>query len=162
MDDLRKGGCACGSLRYEAKGEPIFVNNCHCSLCQRQTGSTGVVNAFYESDRIAVLQGDLTEHVLTGGSGGEHTICRCSECGTAVFSYYPRVGRLGAGVRVGSFDDPSPFTPTAVVFAADKMPWVTLPEGIPAFDGYYNPKELFSEANYARMIALVERKGKDG
>ncbi len=68
-----------------------------------------MVNAFYESDRVEVLQGELTEHVVKSGSGGDHTICRCKECGTALFSYYPRVGRLGAGVRVGSFDDPCAF-----------------------------------------------------
>ncbi len=49
---------AAASLRYRAEGEPIFVNNCHCRLCQRQTGGTGVVNAFYESDRVELLQGD--------------------------------------------------------------------------------------------------------
>jgi hypothetical protein len=154
----RPGGCACGSLRYEARGEPIFVNNCHCRLCQRQTGGTSVVNAFYESDRVTVLQGELTEHTVKGGSGGDHTICRCATCGTAVFSYYPRVGRLGAGIRVGSFDDPTVFTPTAVVFAAYKMPWVELPDGIPVFAEYYSPKDLYSEANFARLMALVERK----
>jgi hypothetical protein len=157
-NETRAGGCACGSLRYEAQGEPIFVNNCHCRLCQRQTGGTGVVNAFFESDRITVTQGELTEHVVKAGSGGDHIICRCKDCGTAVFSHYPRVGRLGTGVRVGSFDDSASFTPTAVVFAAYKMPWVTLPEGIPAFDEYYNPGELIGEANFARLKALIERK----
>jgi hypothetical protein len=161
-DDLREGGCACGSLRFRAQGEPIFVNNCHCRLCQRQTGGTGVVNAFYESDRVEVLQGELTEHVVKSGSGREHTICRCKECGTAVFSYYPRVGRLGAGIRAGSFDDPSVFTPTAIVFAAFKMPWVTLPEGIPVFEEYYSPKELYSDEAFGRLMALVERKNASG
>lgn len=156
--DWREGGCACGSLRYRAEGEPIFVNNCHCRLCQRQTGGTSVVNAFYESDRVEVLQGELTEHVVKSGSGGDHTICRCKDCGVAVFSYYPRVGRLGAGIRVGSFDDPTVFTPTAVVFAAYKMPWVTLPEGVPAFDEYYDLRELYSPESLARIMALVERK----
>jgi len=161
-EDPRDGGCACGALRFRAQGEPIFVNNCHCRLCQRQTGGTSVVNAFYESDRVEVLQGELTEHVVKGGSGGDHTICRCSECGTAVFSYYPRVGRFGAGIRVGSFDDPTVFTPTAVVFAAYRMPWVTLPEGVPAFDEYYSPKALYSEEAWSRMAALLERKGAVG
>jgi hypothetical protein len=156
--DPREGGCACGSLRYRAQGEPIFVNNCHCRLCQRQTGGTSVVNAFYESDRVEVLQGKLTEHVVKSGSGGDHTICRCAECGTAVFSYYPRVGRLGVGIRVGSFDDPTVFTPTAVVFAASRMPWVTLPEGVPAFDEYYDLREVYSPESLARIMALVERK----
>jgi hypothetical protein len=157
-DTIHPGGCACGALRYEARGEPIFVNNCHCRLCQRQTGSTSVVNAFYESERVTVTQGELTEHGFLAGSGGEHIVRRCAQCGSAVFSYYPRVGRLGTGIRVGSFGDPSPFTPTAVVFTASKMPWVALPEDVPAFEEYYSPKDLLSEANFARLVALVERK----
>jgi hypothetical protein len=155
---VHSGGCACGALRYEARGEPIFVNHCHCRLCQRQTGSVGVVNAFFESERLTVTAGALTEHTFKTGSGGDHIICRCAKCGTAVFSYYPRVGRLGAGIRVGSFDDPDAFTPTAVVFISSKMHWAPLPEGIPAFEEYYNPKELFSPDNFARLIALVEKK----
>ncbi len=157
-DQSHQGGCACGAVRFEVQGEPIFVNNCHCRLCQRQTGSTSVVNAFYESERITLRQGEMSEHSLTGGSGGEHIISRCKGCGTALFSFYPRFGRLGAGIRVGSFDDPSGFTPTAVLFAASKMPWVALPEGIPAFEEAYNPKDVLSAENFARIIALVEKK----
>jgi hypothetical protein len=156
-ETIHHGGCACGEVRYRAKGEPIFVNNCHCRLCQRQTGSTSVVNAFFESERVAVTQGELAEYTLKAGSGGDHTIARCAKCGTALFSYYPRVGRLGTGIRVGSFDHPGAFTPTAVVFTESKMPWVALPEGIPAFEQYYNPKELFSPDSFARLIALVEK-----
>jgi len=158
---IHAGGCACGAVRYQVQGEPIFVNNCHCLLCQRQTGSTSVVNAFYESERVGVTRGELTEHGLAAGSGGEHVIRRCAACGTALFSHYPRVGRLGTAIRVGSFDDPSPFRPTAIVFTSSKMPWVALPEGIPAFEEYYSPKELLSEENFARLIALVERKQED-
>lgn len=157
-DEIRSGGCACGATRYEVRGEPIFVNHCYCRLCQRQTGSVGVVNAFFESERVTVTQGELAEFALKAGSGGDHIICRCAECGTALFSYYPRVGRLGTGIRVGSFDDPDAFTPTAAVFTESKMPWVALPEGIPAFEQYYNPFELLSEASVARLEALVERK----
>lgn len=157
-EDIRPGGCACGSLRYEAQGDPIFTNHCYCRLCQRQTGSVGVINAFYESDRVTVTQGTLTEHTFKGGSGGDHVICRCADCGTAVFSFYPRVGRHGTGIRVGSFDNPDAFTPTAVVFTESKMPWVAMPEGIPAFEQYYVPNELFAPDKRERMQALVAKK----
>jgi len=156
-DTTHKGGCACGAVRFEAHGDPILTNHCYCRLCQRQTGSVGVVNTFYESDRIAAT-GALTEYTLKSGSGGEHTIARCAQCGSALFSYYPRVGRLGAGIRVGAFDDPDAFTPTAVVFTESKMPWVPLPEGIPAFERYYNPQELYAPDKWARLAVLVERK----
>jgi hypothetical protein len=158
MSEVHEGGCGCGAVRYRVEGEPIFVNNCHCRLCQRQTGSTSVVNAFYEAERVTVSSGSLTENVLVSGSGGEHVVRRCAQCGTALFSHYPRLGRLGAGIRVGTLDDPSAFTPTAVIFTESKMPWVALPEGIPAFEQAYSPKELLSEANFARLIALIERR----
>ena len=157
-EQVREGGCGCGHVRFRVRGEPIFTNNCHCRLCQHQTGSTSVVNAFFESDCVEVLQGELTEHLLTGGSGNAHVICRCANCGSALFSYYPRFGRLGTGIRVGTMDDSGAFTPDAVVFTASKMPWVALPEGIPAFEEYYNPFELLAPDKVTRMRALAERR----
>src|SRR6478736_3586803 len=70
----RMGGCACGTLRYELVGEPIFVNNCHCSLCQRQTGSTSVVNMFFEAEALTQLSGETTRHVVQTGSGRDVVI----------------------------------------------------------------------------------------
>jgi hypothetical protein len=155
----RDGGCGCGAVRYRVQGEPIFVNNCHCRQCQCQTGSTSVVNAFFEAERVTLLAGELSEHRLTGGSGGAHIIRRCVGCGTALFSHYPRFARLGAGVRVGTFDDSAAFVPDAVIFAGERMPWVVLPEGIPAFATYYDPRELLPAERYARLVALGERRG---
>lgn len=154
---IREGGCGCGAVRYRVTGEPIFVNNCHCRQCQQQTGGTSVVNAFFESEHIALLEGELSEHTVTAGSGGPHVICRCAGCGVALWSYYPRLGRTGAGVRVGTLDDPGSLTPDAAIYIADKMPWVTLPEGIPHFEGPYNPLELLGPDKIARLGALLER-----
>src|SRR5690606_39084350 len=87
MDEaIREGGCGCGHVRYRISGEPMMVHNCHCRLCQRQTGSTSVVNAFFEGERVTLLQGELTEHEVKTGSGSAHTICRCARCGTALWS----------------------------------------------------------------------------
>lgn len=157
-ESIHEGGCGCGALRYRVQGDAIFVNNCHCTQCQHQTGSTSVVNAFYEAERIEVLSGALSENEVKAGSGGPHIICRCAQCGTAVFSYYPRLGRLGAGVRVGTLDDPSWVTPDAVIFVAEKMPWVTLPEGLPAFDTTYDFREVLPPERVARLKTLAERR----
>ncbi len=153
-----EGGCACGAVRYRVEGDPIFVTNCHCTLCPRQSGSTSVVNAFYESERISVTQGELSEHLVQSGSGGPHTICRCAQCGTAILSYYPRLGRLGAGLRVGTLDEPGALRPDAAIFTASAMPWVTLPAGIPAFEQTYVPTELLPPERLERLMAMVERR----
>ena len=154
----REGGCACGAARYRVAGEPIYVNNCHCTQCQRQTGSTSVVNAFFETDRVTLLSGDLSDRPVKAGSGGDHVIVRCTGCGTALWSHYPRLGRLGLGLRVGTLDDSGAFRPNAAIFVAERMPWVTLPEGIPAFEKYYDPQDLLPAASLARSAALQERR----
>ena len=158
MEQVREGGCGCGAVRYRVEGEPIFVNNCHCRLCQRQTGSTSVVNAFFESERVALLQGELTDHTVAAGSGGPHVIRRCAQCGTALWSHYPRLGTLGTGLRIGTLDNPGTWRPDAVIFTESKMPWVALPEGIPAFETTYNQCELLPPERVARLEVMIERR----
>lgn len=157
-ETIREGGCGCGQVRYRLVGEPIFVNNCHCRLCQQQTGSTSVVNLFLEAERVDLRQGTLTEHTVKAGSGGPHVICRCAACGTAVWSVYPRLGRLGLGVRAGTLDDPGSVTPDAAIFTDSMMPWVTLPHGIPSFAATYKPTELLPPERVQRLQAMLERR----
>ncbi len=81
---------------------------------------------------------------------------RCAACGTAMWSFYPRLGELGVGVRAGTLDDPGMVKPDAAIFTASKMPWVTLPDGIPHFEATYNPAELLPPERFARLKALIE------
>lgn len=155
--DSMGGACACGAVRYRVGADPIFVNNCYCTRCQRQTGSTSVINLFVESEHLELLSGETVHHVVTTGSGGQHEIVRCAACGTALWSFYPRIGRLGAGVRVTTLDDPGRVRPDAAIYTVDRLPWVTLPEGIPQFDQGYNPVELLPPERMARLRALAER-----
>lgn len=155
---FHEGGCGCGQVRYRVEGDPIFVNNCHCRLCQQQTGSTSGVNAFFETERVTLFQGELRDHTVKAGSGGPHVIRRCAECGSALWSHYPRLGRLGAGVRVGTLDEPGAWRPDAVIFTESKMPWVALPEDIPAFETVYNQVEILPPERVARLQALIDRR----
>lgn len=157
-ETIREGGCGCGHVRYRMTGEPIMVHNCHCRLCQQQTGSTSVVNVFIESERLEVRQGDFTDHQLPGGSGAIHTTRRCGKCGTAIWSHYARLGTLAAGVRGGTLYDPDSVTPDVVIFTESKVPWVPLPQGIPHFEQYYDFKEVLSAESGARLGALAARR----
>jgi hypothetical protein len=150
-----EGGCGCGAVRYRLTDEPMFVNNCHCRLCQRQTGTGSAVNAFIESDRLEHLSGELTEHELPTGSGGTQTIVRCAGCGTPVWSHYQRLGRKAAAVRVGTLDDPSALRPDAAIYVTDRPAWAPLPEGVPHFDTSYNMAELLPPERFARLRALL-------
>ena len=159
MTDIsREGGCGCGKVRYRVQGEPIMVHNCHCRQCQQQTGGTSVFNAFWESDAIIWIAGDFEEAELQGGSGRSHVIRRCSRCGMPVVSYYGRFERLMSGVRAATLDDPTSVTPDCAIFTEERLPWVTLPEGIPHFARFYDAREVLSADSVERLRVLVERR----
>jgi hypothetical protein len=47
----RNGGCVCGSIRFKATGEPLRVTICHCTWCQRRTGTAFGTEVVFESGR---------------------------------------------------------------------------------------------------------------
>lgn len=150
-----EGRCGCGAVRYRLTDDPIFVNNCHCRLCQRQTGTASAVNAFIETSQLLHLTGDVTEHELQTGSGGMQTVVRCAKCGTPMWSHYSGLARKAAAVRVGTLDEPSRVRPDAVIYAVDKPAWMALPDGIPQFDAYYDYAEVLPPERFNRLKSLM-------
>jgi len=158
MGDGLEGGCACGAVRYRLTSAPLFVHCCHCLDCQRQTGSAFVLNALIETDRISVLAGEPVPVSVPTDSGQPHRIFRCPACGTAVWSEYGGVAKLRF-VRVGTLDDPKALTPDVHIYIRSKQPWVALPEGVPAFEAYYDSKKLWPAASLERRKALFPPRG---
>lgn len=148
------GGCACGAVRYRFASAPMFVNCCHCRNCQRQTGGAFAINALIETDRVALLSGDPRPIAVPTESGRPHRIFRCAACQTAVWSEYGGVAKLRF-VRVTTLDDPTALKPDAHIYVRSKLPWVTLPAGVPAFDAYYDSKQLWPAASLERRRAIL-------
>ena len=148
----REGGCACGEVRYRLASEPLFVHCCHCLNCQRQTGSAFVVNVLIETDRVELLAGEPQPISVARSGGKKQKIWRCPTCQVAVFSQYtsPRA----RFVRAGTLDDPASVAPDVHIFARSKLPWVGLPESVPAFNVYYDTEKLWPEESLERLKAL--------
>ena len=152
-DALREGGCSCGSVRYRLTSEPLIVHCCHCLNCQRQTGSAFVINILIESERVELLAGDPEPVGVPRDDGSAQTIFRCPTCRVAVFSQYGHPGVRF--VRAGTLDDPSSVAPDVHIYTRSKVPWVTLPDSVPAFDVYYDSKILWPEASLERLRAVM-------
>jgi hypothetical protein len=153
MDAPLAGGCSCGAVRYRMITMPMFVHCCHCRDCQRQTGSAFVLNALSEADRVEVLAGAPEPVSMPTDSGRPHDIYRCPACRVAVWSDYGRRGVM-LFVRVGTLDDPAAITPDVHIYTRSKLPWVELPEGVPAFETYYDLKTLWPAESLKRREAL--------
>src|SRR5947208_5729305 len=101
MSVTREGGCSCGSVRYRLTDEPLFTHCCHCTNCQRQTGSPFVINLLIEANRVEVLAGNPRPVDVPRDDGTAQRIYRCPDCQVAVFSEYgrPEVWFIRAGTQ---------------------------------------------------------------
>ncbi len=149
------GGCDCKRIRYRMESRPLFVHCCHCRWCQRESGSAFALNAMIESDRVTNL-GDAPELVDTpSNSGNGQKIARCPTCRVAVWSHYAGSGPVASFVRVGTLDEPDLLPPDVHIFTASKQPWLVLPEGMPAFEEFYEREALWPSASLQRREAML-------
>ncbi|HEY6134369.1 MAG TPA: GFA family protein [Rubrivivax sp.] len=150
-----EGGCDCKQLRYRLESAPLIVHCCHCRWCQRETGASFALNAMVESDRVTNL-GAAPQIVHTpSDSGLGQKIARCPTCQVAVWSHYAGSGPLTRFVRVGTLDNPDLLPPDVHIFTAFKQPWVCIPDGVPAFDGYYEREAVWSPQSLERRQTLL-------
>jgi len=73
------GLCACGLVKFRLTSAPMFIHCCHCTDCQRQTGSAFVLNALIETDRVQIIEGDTRSFPQPTDSGRPHVIHRCPD-----------------------------------------------------------------------------------
>ena len=149
-----EGGCSCGAVRYRLTSAPMIVHCCHCLDCQRQTGSGFVINALIETDRIERLSGEPEPVSMPTDSGRPHHIYRCPKCQTAVWSDYGGRPALRF-VRVGTLDEPSALSPDVHIFTRSKLPWLRLPDDVPAVEVYYDMQKLWPAESLARREAIL-------
>ena len=150
-----EGGCACGAVRYRLTDAPMFVHCCHCSCCQTETGSAFVLNALIESDRVETLRGAPAPVLTPSESGKGQQIWRCPTCRVALWSNYGGAADVLRFVRIGTLDTPAALPPDVHIYTRSKLPWVTLPADVPAFEAYYDSAALWPAASLERRAAVM-------
>jgi hypothetical protein len=130
------GGCLCGALRYATRAKPLHVTICHCTFCQRATGSAYMVEPIFEKASFEITSGSPATYALTsGGSGKQVTIHFCATCGTKLFLAFERFPEI-FGVYAGTFDDPNWFAPTpktSHIFLSAAQAGTVIPAGVKAY-----------------------------
>ena len=153
------GRCACGQVRYRLTADPIVVHCCHCLSCQCETGSAFVINAIIESAHVEVLEGRAERVPTPSASGKGQDIVRCPTCHVALWSHYGGAGDKAAFIRAGTLEEPATMNPDVHIFTRSKLPWVGLPDDVPAFEAFYSGKDvpaIYGDDGAARWRALRE------
>ena len=152
-----EGGCGCGAVRYRMEAAPLFVHACHCTWCQRETGTAFALNAMIETDRVTLLSGEPKRVLTPSNSGTGQMIARCPTCDIAVWSTYDGAGDVVRFVRVGTLDHPSAAPPDIHIFTVSKQPWVVLPFGAAVVEHYYDPIDYWPAESLERRKAYADR-----
>jgi hypothetical protein len=114
------GGCACGSVRYEA-GAAVLMMNCHCRDCQRASGSAYAAFVVVPKDSFR-SSGMLHSYECIGGSGKKIRRRFCPACGSPVVIEVDAAPGIVA-LLAGSLDTPSLHDPSMDIFTASAQPW---------------------------------------
>jgi hypothetical protein len=155
-----EGGCDCRCVRYRMTSKPLFVHCCHCTWCQRETGTAFALNAMIEADRVELLQGEVEVVNTPSLTGKGQKIARCRKCRVALWSNYAGAGDAVRFVRVGTLDEAGRFPPDIHIFTSTKLPWVVLPQGAQAVPEFYKIAERWPNESLQRRAALMAARQK--
>ena len=146
MRRILEGGCQCGSVRYRYEGEVLFIFVCHCTECQKQSGSAFGMGLWIQASGLQRLSGTLRSWTRRLPAG-EDMICEfCEECGTRVFHIsegYRAAGMLS--IKPGTLDDTSWIQPYAHIWRTRAQPWMIFKPGTVLYER--SPPSLASLAS---------------
>jgi hypothetical protein len=122
---MRIASCACGQLKIACHGDPQLVALCHCLDCQRRTGSTYGIAAFFERGKVEA-EGQASTFSRPSQGGHAVTFHFCPGCGSGVF-WEPERKPDAIAVAVGCFADPHFPAPTRIAWEEQRHDWVATP-----------------------------------
>ena len=123
---MRTAQCQCGGLRFTVTADPVMVNMCHCTECQRRSGVPLTVNAYFRESDVKI-EGDHTVYSRAAPEGRKLHNRFCPTCGATVgWIADLRPGLIG--ISVGSFNDKTFPAPEVSIWEDSMHHWVTPPD----------------------------------
>lgn len=126
------GSCQCGAVTYTVSAEPLFTYACHCSSCQKRTGSAFSLGLVIATEAMA-LKGALTTWSRVSEQGNTNTRYSCASCGNIIYG----IGDINpelAKLQAGTLEDTSAVEPEVHIWTSRKQLWLTLPDGVQQFE----------------------------
>jgi hypothetical protein len=130
---IHEGGCLCGALRYRVTGQGLSLTACHCTECQRTSGSGFGLSWIVLRDAVQLVKGTprIFEKVYQDGRHKRQHFC--GECGGRIWNELPRIPQI-FNIKPGTLDDAKWLDPVAHIWLSEKQPWTVVPEHALCFD----------------------------
>ena len=101
------GGCQCGASRYEISGPPAAVYACHCTECQKQSGSAFAMAAVIPQAHFRITKGTPKMYARQTSPSKTMECWFCGDCGTRLFHVPGGASYPNRNIKPGTLDDTS-------------------------------------------------------
>jgi class 3 adenylate cyclase len=121
------GGCLCGEIRYEVKGEDLGSIYCHCRMCQRWTGAPSNAGTGFRKSDFRITQGQPKS--FASSLIGERAFC--PNCGSSLFVGFGDTSSEWIYVQTVTLDHPENISPASHMGTESQMPWHDVHDDLP-------------------------------
>ena len=155
------GGCYCTAVRYRLLTAPLFCYACHCTDCQKATGSAFALHATIETYNISIISEKKPSLTTTIPNPSKpQDVSRralCSQCGTFLWGNDNPWGYAVSDVRIGTLDFPGIMEPDVHSFADSKLGWINLPPDAKTVKGHYDHEKMWPKSSLKRLEICLAR-----
>ena len=133
MTKTINGSCLCGQVTFQMDDDFRTYNLCHCSQCQKISGSAHMSNLFTRPQNIEWLSGQ--DHIVRYDVPGRQIRSEfCDKCGSPV--PYITHSEQNLIVPAGALESAPSMSPEQVIFWHERMEWYEDVEKVDKFDGF--------------------------
>ncbi|MEO8410862.1 MAG: GFA family protein [Propionivibrio sp.] len=158
MSDARfplLGQCRCGQVQLRITAPPLLTAACHCTGCQRMSGSAFSLTAMVPAEAFEITAG---EPVIGGLHGAEVRHFHCPHCMSWMFTRPADPAFPFVNVRPTMLEDCSWYSPFIETYTGEKLPWASTPavhsfEKFPAMDAFESLAKAYAEQGEASTQA---------
>jgi hypothetical protein len=126
------GQCLCGAIRYRVNEEPLTVYACHCTDCQRRTGSALAISMIVRRTALEISAGEPSSYSARLADGRSKAGKLCALCGTRLWG--EPANRSVIVIQPGTLEQPCGLFPVAHQWTRSAQPWFVFPEGSTLFE----------------------------
>ncbi|MEN3792635.1 GFA family protein [Fulvimarina sp. MAC3] len=143
---ITEGSCRCGEVRFAVRGKPVATMACHCTGCQKMTGSAFSLSSLYPSEAFEIKTGDT----VIGGLHGDIRHHFCDHCKSWLFTYVEQIHGF-VNVRATMLEDAPTYAPFIETYTSEMLPWAKTP-ALHSFERFPPPDRLPAlMAEYAQL-----------
>ena len=132
MDNTTKGSCLCGEVTYQYSDPVKVFQYCHCTRCQKFTGSAHASNIIIDPEQFSWLTGEDSVGRFEHPEAKHFATSFCKKCGSSL-PWKTKSGKAYV-IPAGTLDEDPKVRPMHNIYIANTAPWYEGTECLVKYD----------------------------